>query len=77
MMRIIHESRNSLGKIDKRIKNKIMKKVSARLFFSVLGRGLYQVAQWVVNLCWNKKNGVIAKFVWTVLATSAAVVMEI
>ena len=54
-----------------------MKKISAKMYFSVLWRGLYQVAQRVVNLCWNKKNGVIAKFVWTVLATSAAVVMTI
>lgn len=54
-----------------------MKKVSAKMYFSVLWRGLCQVAQWVVNLFWNKKNGVIAKFVWTVLATSAAVVMTI
>lgn len=54
-----------------------MKKISAKMYFSVLWRGLCQVAQWVVNLFWNKKNGVIAKFVWTVLATSAAVVMTI
>lgn len=54
-----------------------MKKISARLYFSVLGRGMYQVAQWVVNLFWNKKNGIIAKFMWAILGTSAAVVMAL
>ena len=54
-----------------------MKKISARLYFSVLGRGMYQVAQRVVNLFWNKKNGIIAKFMWAILGTSAAVVMAL
>lgn len=54
-----------------------MKKISAKLYFSVLGRGLCQVARWVVNLFWNKKNGVIAKFIWTIFATSAAVLMAL
>ena len=52
-----------------------MKRVSAKLFFTVLWRGLCQVLGWFFGLFGYKRDGKFAKCVWGLFATSAAVVM--
>lgn len=54
-----------------------MKKVSARMFFTVLWRGLCQALGWFFGLFGYKRDGKFAKCVWGLFATSAAVVMGI
>lgn len=54
-----------------------MKKISAKLFFTVLWRGLCQALGWFFGLFGYKRDGKFAKCVWGLFATSAAVVMLI
>lgn len=54
-----------------------MKKVSAKLFFAVLWKGVCQVLGWFFGLFGYKTDGKFAKLVWGVFATSAAVVAAI
>jgi len=54
-----------------------MKKVSAKLFFTVLWKGVCQVFGWFFGLFGYKTDGKYAKLVWGVFATSAAVVAAI
>lgn len=52
-----------------------MKKVSARLFFTVLWRGVCQALGWFFGLFGYKRDGKFARCVWGLFATSAAVIM--
>ena len=52
-----------------------MKKVSAKMFFTVMWRGVCQAVSWFFGLFGYKRNGKFAKIVWGVFATCAAVVM--
>ena len=54
-----------------------MKKVSAKVFFTVLWRGVCQVLGWFFGLFGYKRDGKFAKCVWGLFATSAAIVMAI
>lgn len=54
-----------------------MKKISVGLFFTVLWRGLCQAVEWFFGLFGRKKNGLYAKFIWGLFATSAAFVMAV
>lgn len=54
-----------------------MKKVSARLFFTVLWKGLCQALEWFFGLFEYKKDSKFAKCVWGLLATSAAIIVGI
>ena len=54
-----------------------MKKISAKLFFAVLWKGVCQVLGWFFGLFGYKTDGKFAKLVWGVFATSAAVVAAI
>ena len=51
---------------------KKMKKVSVRMFFTVLWRGLCQALGWFFGLFGYKRDGKFAKCVWGLFATSAA-----
>ena len=52
-----------------------MKKVSAKMFFTVMWRGVCQAVSWFFGLFGFKRNGNFAKIVWGVFATSAAIFM--
>lgn len=52
-----------------------MKKVSAKLFFTVLWRGLCQALGWFFGLFGYKKEGRFYKYVWRLFAISATIVM--
>lgn len=54
-----------------------MKRVSARMFFTVLWRGLCQALGWFFGLFGYKRDGKFAKCVWGMFATSAAVIVGI
>jgi len=54
-----------------------MKKVSARMFFTVLWRGLSQALRWFFGQFGYKRDGKFAKCVWGLFATSAAVILSI
>lgn len=54
-----------------------MKKVSAKLFFTVLWRGLCQAVGWFFGLFRYKKNGKPVKGTWGVFTTCVAIVMAI
>ena len=51
-----------------------MKRVSAKMFFTVLWRGLCQALGWFFGLFGYKRDGKFAKCVWGLFATSAAVI---
>ena len=51
-----------------------MKKVSVRMFFTVLWRGLCQALGWFFGLFGYKRDGKFAKCVWGLFATSAALI---
>ena len=53
------------------------KRVSAKLFFTVVWRIVCQVLAWFFGLFGYKRDGKFAKCVWGLFATSAAVVMGI
>lgn len=52
-----------------------MKRVSARMFFTVLWRGLCQALGWFFGLFGYKRDGKFAKCVWGMFATSGAIIM--
>ena len=52
-----------------------MKKVSVRLFFTVLWKGICQVLGWFFGLFGYKREGMFAKCVWGLFATSAAIIV--
>lgn len=51
-----------------------MKRVSARVFFTVLWRGLCQALGWFFGLFGYKREGKFAKCVWGLFAISAAII---
>ena len=53
-----------------------MKKITARMFFTVMWRGMCQALGWFFGLFGYKRDGKFAKCVWGLFATSAAVVMS-
>lgn len=52
-----------------------MKRVSAKMFFTVLWRGLCQTLGWFFGLFGYKRDGKFAKCVWGLFATSGAIIM--
>ena len=52
-----------------------MKRVSARMFFTVLWRGVCQALGWFFGLFGYKRDGKFAKCVWGLFATSGAIIM--
>ena len=54
-----------------------MKKVSARMFFTVMWRGLCQALGWFFGLFGYKRDGKFAKCVWGLFATSGSIVMTL
>ena len=54
-----------------------MKKVSAKMFFTVMWRGVCQALEWFFGLFGFKRDGKMAKSVWGVFSVSAAVIMAI
>lgn len=54
-----------------------MKKVSAKVFFTVLWRGVIQATGWFFGLFGYKRGGKFAKCVWGLFATSAAIIAAI
>lgn len=54
-----------------------MKKISVKMFFTVMWRGLCQALRWFFGLFGYKRDGVFAKCVWGLFATSAAILMAL
>ena len=54
-----------------------MKKVSCKMFFTVVWRGICQVLGWFFGLFGYKRDGKFAKCVWGLFAVSASIVMAI
>ena len=54
-----------------------MEKVSAKMFFTVLWKGVCQAFGWFFGLFGYKRDGKFSKCVWGLFATSAAVIMFI
>lgn len=54
-----------------------MKKVSCKMFFTVLWRGICQVLGWFFGLFGYKRNGKFAKCVWGMFAVSGTVILTI
>ena len=54
-----------------------MKKVSAKMFFTVMWRGVCQALEWFFGLFGFKRDGKMAKCVWGVFSVSATVIMAI
>lgn len=54
-----------------------MKKVSCKMFFTVLWRGICQALGWFFGLFGYKKNGKFAKCVWGIFAVSATILMAL
>lgn len=52
-----------------------MRKVSCKVFFTVLWRGICQVLGWFFGLFGYKRDGKFAKCVWGIFSVSAAIVM--
>lgn len=52
-----------------------MKKVSTKLFFSVMWKGVCQAVAWFFGLFGYKRDGKYAKVIWGIFATSAAIFM--
>ena len=52
-----------------------MKKVSAKVFFTVVWRGICQVLAWFFGLFGYKRDGKFAKCVWGLFATSGSIIM--
>ena len=52
-----------------------MKRVSAKMFFTVLWRGLCQALGWFLGLFGYKRDGKFAKCVWGLFATSGSIIM--
>lgn len=54
-----------------------MKKVSCKMFFTVLWRGICQVLGWFFGLFGYKRDGKFAKCVWGLFAVSATLIVTI
>lgn len=54
-----------------------MKKVSVRMFFTVLWKGMCQALGWFFGLFEYKRDSKFAKCVWGLLATNAAIIVGI
>lgn len=54
-----------------------MKKVSAKLFFAVLCKGMKQTWNWFMGLFGYQRNGSYATCVWRLFATSATIIVTI
>ena len=54
-----------------------MEKVSVRMFFAVMWRGVCQALGWFLGWFGYKRDGKFAKCVWGLFATSAAVITSI
>ena len=54
-----------------------MKKVSARMFFSVVWMGICQAMGWFFGLFGYNRDGKFAKCVWGLFSVSAAIVMAV
>lgn len=54
-----------------------MKKISAKLFFSVLWKGICQAIEWLLGLLGYKREGKVVKFIWRSFAMSATVLLTI
>ena len=54
-----------------------MKKVSAKMFFTVLWRGVCQSCSWLLSKFGYKRQGTFKQVVWGVFATSSAVIVAI
>lgn len=54
-----------------------MKRVSAKMFFSVVWKGICQTLGWFFGLFGYKRDGKFAKCVWGVFSVSAAIIMGI
>lgn len=54
-----------------------MKRVSTKMFFSVIWKGICQVLGWFLGLFGYKRDGKFAKCVWGLFSISAAVIMVI
>ena len=54
-----------------------MKRISMKLFFSVMWKGVCQVVEWLFGLFGYKKKGVFSEDVWRMFAAGAAVVTGI
>ena len=54
-----------------------MKKVSAKMFFTVMWRGLCQAFGWFFGLFGYKRDGKFAKCVWGLFATSSAFIVTV
>ena len=52
-----------------------MKKVSAKMFFTVMWRGVCQAVSWFFGLFGYKRGGKYAKVIWGIFAISAAIFM--
>lgn len=50
-----------------------MKRVSAKLFFSVMWKGVCQALNWFFGLLGYKRKGKYAKVIWGIFATNAAI----
>lgn len=57
------------------IKRKKMKKVSAKVFFTVVWRGICQTLAWFFGLFGYKRDGKFAKCVWGLFAVSGSLLM--
>lgn len=54
-----------------------MKSVSAKMFFTVIWKGICQVLGWFFGLFGYKRDGKFAKCVWGVFSVSASIIMAI
>lgn len=54
-----------------------MKKVSCKVFFTVMWRGICQVLGWFFGLFGYKRDGKFAKCVWGLFSISAAIIMAL
>lgn len=56
---------------------KQMKKVSCKMFFTVMWRGVCQIVSWFLGLFGYKRDGKFAKCVWGLFAVSGTVIVTI
>ena len=54
-----------------------MRKISTKMFFTVVWRGICQVLGWFFGLFGYKREGKFAKCVWGMFSISAAILMTI
>ena len=52
-----------------------MKKISAKMFFTIMWKSLYQALGWFCGLFGYKRDGKFAKYVWRLFALSGTIVM--